>query len=675
MAIDTVTSDDLRQAGAVDEVAPSGAVVSSDELRDVVWVDIFPWLDACESNAAKFLEELVPDVGDWWIADTPRDTWADTSLDDLLAGLSALVVRRHRSTAFRELVQTLSDTIPLAALRLSPRPETVVRRLAHRDIVPELMARSVDDMFTVRGTSLESVEQIVAGLLGAAIRIAPESGLPDDDEQENPAAQQLVDDLRVLARWRRLRGRADDTLISVDADDEAPESVQDAALRIAALTGGDLDGGSESNPIDEIENLVEQLDEREGVVLRDYIMAQTPITLGELSVRLHVTKSRAGALVSKVKQDFVAACDFDTAAGGLMAGMRAEIQPIAPLARLVRMHPILEQTVPSLGVRLWLVLDRLDDAFEVIESWAVSPDKSSALARTASMLEQFESTNGVVPLSVAAQALGLSVVEVTEWFAYGRIPVVNGCALMSTAKLTDHAAGVLEATQRAMTTRMVIDALDCNRSESAVARALDDDERFVGGDDGYWRLGAAHPGEQTSLEAKDFRSTRRLYRVDGQWTYRMHVGADHLRGASLTVPAGVAEAFGLRPGGVLEASSDLGPQILRWTGANPTCGSIRRFLDELSAQADDMVFVHYSVEHGFAITSCATTEDDPIRRALALVGCPAPAEIDGDDVVPMLATAVGLASDAKRRRVLSVYQSRDEMVADLLQSVWVTHDR
>lgn len=662
-----------------EEVAPMMSAFSEtdvSELRDQTWSEILPWLDTYESSAAASLEELVPGVEDWWIADTPRDTAADSSLDELLAALGALVVRRHRSVAFRELVPSVSDSLPLAALHLSPRAETVARRLGNRSFVKCLLERTVDDMFTVRGTSLESVEHIATGLVGAAIRAVPEAEVPQDDDQPSPAAVQLVDDLRVLARWRRLRGRADDPLIEVEIDDKSPESVQDAALRVAALTGRDLDETVDSSAIDEIDNLVEQFDDREEIVLRGYLMAQTPISLGELSTRLHVTKSRAGVLVSKVKRDFLAACDFGTAAGGLMAAMRTEIQPVTPLNRLIGMHPILDTIVPSLGVPLWLVLDRLDDAFEVTGRWAASPDVASAKLRTVSMLEQFESANGVVALSAAAQSLGLCVKDVTEWFAYSAIPMVNGFALLSTAKVADYAAGVLEASQRTMTTTMLIEALDSDRSEAVTTRALGEDGRFICGEDGHWRLDpGTMPGGSTSAGARDFRTTRHLYRIDDTWMYRVQVGADHLRGATLTIPAGAAEAFGLGPSGVLEVASDLGPQTFRWIGTNPTCGTIRRFLVELSAKPGDIVFLGYSPTRGFAVTSCPATTGDPIRQALALVGCRSPEEVNDGDIAAILAAAVGLAPDSKPRRILSAYQSRDETVADLLESAWVVNVR
>src|SRR5207253_2283682 len=77
--------------------------------------------------------------------------------------------------------------------------------------------------------------------------------------------------------------------------------------------------------------------------------------------------------------------------------------------------------------------------------------------------------------------------------------------------------------------------------------------------------------------------TRRLYRSGNVWRYRTAVTAEHLRGSSFAVPAGLAVAAGCARGESVELESHLGVQAVRWSGAQPTFGTIRRFLRELSA--------------------------------------------------------------------------------------------
>ncbi|GAB93114.1 hypothetical protein [Gordonia rhizosphera] len=648
------------------------------DLREETWVELFPWLDTYESAAAARLEALVPEVADWWISDSPRDTRTDVSMDSLVASLGQLVARNHRSVLFGEIAPTLDTGIGLAALHLPPRAETVVRRLGTRDFVKTLMSANVETLFTLRGTSLETVQQIAAGIVAASILADPEQGTAPDQEGDNPAVTQLVDDLRFLARWRRLRDRLDAPLIEVEIEDDAPEGVQDAASRVSAVTARDLDILVEANPIDEIENLVEQLDERECIVLRDRLMAADPVTMGELSARLHVTKSRAGTLVAAVKERFATACGFDTAAGGLLASIRTEIAPVTPLVRLLTLHPILDRAVPSLGVPLWLVLDRLDDFFEVSEGWAAAPDVHAAKGRTIVMLEQFESDNGAVALSTVARSLNLAPDEAGAWIEFCEIPIVDGHALLMTRRPEDHIAGILDAASRSLTTDEVMDHLDTYRSRGSVERILNDDDRVTRDESGRWRLRDDVPGalgEQRRF--KDVRQTRRLYRIDDTWCFRISVAADHLRGASLAVPAGVATAFGCRPGTVHELPSPLGPQTLRWTAASPTSGTIRRFLTELDSRPGDVVILTCSEREGFGVRRAAAVSDtdDPLRRALALVGHPAPTDVAEDRLATVLAQVAGLPPETKPRRILSAYQSRDDAVARLLEEKWVVASR
>ncbi|MCZ0914432.1 hypothetical protein O0V02_18750 [Gordonia amicalis] len=661
-------------------------------LRGTTWVDLFPWLDTYESSDAAHLEALVPNVPDWWIADSPRETAADTSLDELVAGLARLAVRRHRTATFGELAPGIDPSASLVALRLGPRAETVVRRLTDRDRVDGLLSATVGSLFDLRGTSPETVQDVATGVLGASILVDPEDGLPEDENTVDPVVTQLVDDLRVLARWRGLRGAQDAPLIRIDIEDETPEQVQEVAARISAITGRDFARTVESNPVDELENLIEQLDERETLALTAFVMATDPITIGELSVRLHVSKSRASGIVAKLRQDLASACEYETTAGGLLASMRGQIRPVTPLIRLLEMQPVLRTEVPSLGVPLWLALDRLDDGFEVTGPWAIAPDLRSATGRTIVMLEQFESGNGVVPVDDAAETLQLTPDETRQWLEYCGIPVLDDHVLLSTRRLVDHAAAVLEVVGGPVDIRTLVDLVDTDRSEQYVARRLSDDERFETTASGLWRLAgreiaaggvgsvprrpalldvAGEPGAVDGVAGLDsIRPTRRLYRIGDTWCFRMRVTTEHLRGSGFTIPVGVAQAFGCNRGETRELRSPLGPQMIRWTGINPTCGTIRRFLVEEQVAPTDYVFLTYSAADGFGVVPCVATLEDPVRGALALVGVAQPDTVSDNEAVPLLASAIGMEASAKPRRILSRYQARDDAVATLLESAW-----
>lgn len=642
-------------------------------LRGDLWIDLLPWLNEYESSKAAQLEKLVTDVLDWWISDSPRVTRSDTELDTLVDDLGRLMVRNHRRVPFGELAPHLKRSTPLGALHLPARAETLVRRLANRDFVDALLDADAETLLELKGTSTDTVQRIAAGIVGAAILVEPDAGVSDDEDGDDSAVTQLVDDLRVLSRWRTLRGVQDRPLLEAHVEDNSPEDVHEAVSRIEALNANDFRGVAGENPVDEIDNLVEQLDEREEIVLRRHLMADPPVSIGQLSSLLHVSKSRAGTIVAELKDKLTAACVFGTAAGGLIAGIRAEIDPAAPLDALLDRFPVLADQVPSLDVPLWLALDRIDDYFEVIDGWAVAPDLATSKAATIDTLREFESANGVIPLDRVVSALNFDSAHTESWMTRCAIPLAAGHALLMTATLGDHAIGAIEAVGHPVSVDDLIEVIGFAGARTKVVRALRSDGRVREGDGGLWNLTSADGSSSAPSEAdRQMRQVKRLYRIDDAWCFRITVTPDHLRGSGLILPIAVANAFGCRQGTIREFASPLGTQVLRWTGKSPTCGTIRRFLADLDCHVGDEVFLTVSDTSGFDVRPVAKpAADESLRVAAALIGYPRPDVIPGAELPGVLATAVGLAPDAKPRRILREFQALDEPVAAVLEAAWV----
>jgi hypothetical protein len=72
--------------------------------------------------------------------------------------------------------------------------------------------------------------------------------------------------------------------------------------------------------------------------------------------------------------------------------------------------------------------------------------------------------------------------------------------------------------------------------------------------------------------------TRRLYRCDDAWLYRVTVTRDHLRGSGFPAPVAIAGILDVQPGQIRQLDSAFGPQPVNWTGSQPAFGSILRFL-------------------------------------------------------------------------------------------------
>jgi hypothetical protein len=650
---------------------------ASVELRDEVWVDLFPWLDDYVSSKAAILEPLVSDVPDWWLSDSPRVTANEVDLEGVIDQLAEVFVTNHKALAFVDAFPRIDADLAVRALDLSVRSATVVQRLTSDSNVAALLKLTVADFFAVRGTSEQTVQELVRSFLTTAVLVDPTSGLELENEPlEAPAVAQLLDDLKALATWQRVRGRHDQPLIQVEIDDESPEVIQQVAARLTAITPLDLPDDDPKDAIDEIENLVSQLDDRELLVLHQRLMARTPVTLGELSTVLHLSKARTSGVEAALKNKLSDACGYGTAVGNLLASMRVEIQPVAALDRLLAKHPALAEGVPSLSVPLWLVLDRLDDYFEVTDQWAAAPDVNAARARTLALLEDIESPNGVASLDSAAELASMPHGELDRWLRWCGVPIVENSAVLRTKRLADFAVGALEAVGKPTTTEALAAIVDPGRQLSAIARVLHGDVRVSLDNDGLWSLGtpsghlSASAGAETDTVKPE--RVRRLYRVESSWTYRITVSNDHLRGSSFAIPAGVAMAFGCVRGAVTELPSPLGVQMVRWTGPQATCGTIRRLLRGIASKAGDQVVLSWSPAEGFSVADLAVFDGEPLRAALAAIGHKTPEAVPESEMVRVLASAVGLDADAKPRRILSAYQGHDDhLVVSLLEKAWI----
>lgn len=552
----------------------------------------------------------------------------------------------------------------------------------------------------------------------------------------SPALLRLLDDLAVLARWRRLRGRAGEALLTVDVEDGAPEELQELALRIAGLTPADIPSElSTISAVGELEDFFATFDDRESAVLRDRFMAVRPKTLQELGDEFGVTRERARQIEVKIKSRLSGQFGFGTAVGNLLASMRIDIQPVASLDRLVVRTPELSATVPSLGVPLWLALDRLDDYFEVTDGWAAAPGVNEARDRTRSLLEEFASPHGVVELAVLAQSSAQPVDELVRWLEWCGYQLMDSRVLTRLRNAGDHAASILEVVGEPMTVDDIVERMNVERNPRSVANALGSDDRFVRADRAMWALAEwgveeyttirnlmaraidANGGQialvdlveqvagrydvspasvQTYAASGEFEleqgvvrrrlrrgtaqktpaQTRRLYRHGDVWRLALKVTHDHLRGSGFPVPAGLAGLVGCDYGESVAYESRLGEQVIRWKGNQPASATIRRFLEDLEVAEGEWVYLEFHPGRRFDVVrgQVMGRDADPLRCALAAVGRPDAGSMPDGEAVAALADAVGLDDEDRPRRILSAYRARgEEEVTELLERAWVSN--
>jgi hypothetical protein len=387
----------------------------------------------------------------------------------------------------------------------------------------------------------------------------------------------------------------------------------------------------------------------------------------------------------------------------------------------------LERVTPGLDVPLWLVLDRLDDYFEVTDGWAAAPNVSVAREQTQSLIEDYANDHGVVDPGSLSTSVGMPTSELSEWLAWCGYLSYQDKILARTRSAGDHAAAILSVAGAPLTVDDIHASMGLERSIRTVANALGEDERFTRTDRTSWGLKEWEIGEyrgirqeidreieasggeialneliisitsrfdvsaasvQTYSASGDYETcrgvvrrrekpqagrkspadTRRMFRHDTSWRLRITVTSDHLRGSGFPLPTGVATLLGCEQGEVVELSSRLGNQPIRWTGPQPSCGTIKRFLDVLEAQEGSVVFLEFGPNRSFDITTSPTFGTGSLAQAVALTGA---AGSEDDNFAAVLAVAVGLRADAKPRHILAAYHRRgDEDIAALLEEAW-----
>ncbi|MFG1895648.1 sigma factor-like helix-turn-helix DNA-binding protein [Micromonospora zamorensis] len=708
--------------------------------HDALWTRVLPWLAHHTPATARELADLTPSP-DWWLTESPAVTTMMAEHEVLCRHLARFFLVRHLDAAFGESFPTVPRRMTLATLTTGARARTAFQRL-QLQTVAELEPLSVKDLYDVRGTGQGTVEEVVAALVSAAIVRSgdlPEIDVRAEDSPSTnastvslpPAQAQLLEDLAQLAAWHHLRRRSGQSLLKVVIEDGAPEQIQEVALRLNSLTAADMVlNGASPDPVLEFTAFLSELDERQLQVLRDRLLGRPPRKLAEIAVDFDVSRERVRQIEVRLKELLARTFHFGTSIGDLLASLRAEIQPIAALDRLITLHPDLARDVPGVDAPLWLVLDRLDDYFEVSDGWAAAPDVGAAREQTRILLEDFATEHGLVDLAAATSATAMPKAELLAWLNWCGYVVYNDQILTRTRSLNDHAASLLAATGEPLQTDELHQEMGRNTTIRSLTNVLGSDDRFVRTDRATWGLASWKVEEYTSIRQqiglelaaaggqielsrlvesitnrfdvspssvqayagngeyeiidrvvrrrespaaprKAPSATRRLFRHGDVWKFRIVITRDHLRGSGFPVPSGVASLVGCVQGEVVELDSELGTQSIRWTGLQPASGTIKRFLDQLQAREGQNAFLEFMPYGSFGLTvrDPIAPGADPLTQALELVGAADTNDVEAAKTA--LATAVDLPGDAKPRRILAAYRQRgDDDIAALLEEAW-----
>jgi hypothetical protein len=114
--------------------------------------------------------------------------------------------------------------------------------------------------------------------------------------------------------------------------------------------------------------------------------------------------------------------------------------------------------------------------------------------------------------------------------------------------------------------------------------------RFIGTGRGTFRIRAQ---QESFMPDRKIELTKRCYRLNEGWAYRITIDEDLLRGSGRPLPSAFAAQMGLTPMKKIELSSQNGTIPVSWRAQQPTIGSLRSVVEKLGGAIGDYFFVEY----------------------------------------------------------------------------------
>lgn len=480
-----------------------------------------------------------------------------------------------------------------------------------------------------------------------------------------------------------------------------------------------------------LDDALRALDHRATQILAARLFGDDLVTLDQLGKEYGVSRERIRQIEGKARGATLGLLSDGSPLELVAETVRNLIGTVRPLDDLLTLVPGLGKTVHAIGHPAWRVLDRLDDAYEIEDGWCVRPSMSAAQTVTQALLEERADQYGVVRLDSVHVIESSQPQRLSEWTAswltHCGYVVDDDFVFTRTQSVGDYGAAVLSITGSPLSSQEIVDRFVIERSAGSLRNAMSQDDRFERVDRDRWALSEwgmdAYAGVRSLIREQLARSggrvklsdvieyitgkysvtassvvayassppfearegivrlagsnrqirkspelTRRLFRREGAWAYRVRITKDHLRGSGSVAPVAIASIVGLQFGETRQLESPLGPQAIAWTGTQPSVGTIRRFLMDGDIAAETDAFLIIGDDDRFAFEPARQLTGDPLADALSLIG--APAGLDVAAALKALTVAIGLPDGSPVASIIGGYRERgDSDVADMLTSV------
>lgn len=672
-------------------------------------------------------------LGNWaalpWAVDYLEKKPIDATNGELIVGTFTYLIERAPDTPLRQLYPTALDSMALSELDLSVRMWNALRR---RECFTfgDIASRTVAQISAWRNVGVTSVAELLRELTLTALRgdrvagvstasEVDETATADDDE----AATSALAAMREIGEWNRLLGRANSSVLVRDPEVSDPERVAAAREKLDSVTASSLGLDSAVGIETLLDSVIGTLDERSRRVLAGRWFSDTPITLQQIADEVGVTRERVRQIEGK-SQDRVR-FELDRGLIADFAGaVRKRIDRVLPLENLLSTFPSLKHEVSTVAQPVWRVIDRADDAYEIVDGWCAPGSIHGAVELTRAIAIRSSQHGVLAPDSKAAtfEFMGLEEDDLNRWLEHCGLTFIDGYLVTASGSTAERALALLAIAGEPLESSELLTRLGIDRSLTGLKNVLSSDDRFSRVDRDLWalsewgletyvsiraliarevetsdgpvnlveltdRLSTAFSVSPRSILAyatsppfsvvdgqiqllargeaqKSPYATRRLFRGLESWKYRTTINPDHVRGSGTPVSMGLARALRLEWQETRRFPSRKGEQTVSWTGNQPAIGSIRRFVEDDGIAIGARVFLTFGDDGRFDIQEIAEGTD-VLEEVAALAGLTV-----GPGLIAALAVAIGLDEGSALADIIATLRKRGDLdVAELLETI------
>ena len=492
-----------------------------------------------------------------------------------------------------------------------------------------------------------------------------------------------------------------------------PASVQDMVAALIARSAKAADCAVADDPSELPTAAVDALDADAVVVLRDRVLAQSPVPAVDLAHALGVSVQRVLGLEEFTREVVVGVVDGSPRLSELRDRLIAAARPVVPIARLVDSHPALGVDVRPVQAPLWRLLVAASP-MSVVDGWLYAESPELVRGRIDDLLRDRSGADPVVPLVAAAGLLDLGNADAAAWLSLCGYTVIDDQVVVGRTTAAIIAAAMTIAA-RPLSMDAIIDDIGRVRSRSSIRNALVTDGRFVKTDRNAWGLRQwglppyrpvhqqiatlldensgrmplsevidritsrydvavssvrmyASSGEFEVVDGtvqrrprvpgrrKSVAKTRSLYLTPDGAFWRTTITDAHIRGSAFNIPAALAAVVGVGPDHPVTLQSRLGPQPFVWVSVQARCGTIRRFVSDLGVAIGDPVALRISRDT-FDVVPLGDPAPEGRARLLQLIGRDSTSE--PSSLTDVLASALGLA-DTSDAAILAALRHRGD---------------